>query len=313
MSFEPAAVLGALATALAVGFVVLAVFPPPRRLRPRLDPYTVVARSKLGAPVSVLSLAEAPAAEAGSAVGQVLGPMVSALGRRLSALVGARDDQTLQRLLAHAGAEGTTPAAFRRQQLTFTAAGALLGVGAASANGANALGAVLLGTCGFAGGLLVKRAELNRRIARRRERIRAELYSVCETLAVAARANPNLQSVVEEAATASRGEVGAELRRVLDAIRAGTGAEAAFRAQAEATVEPAAARLYRTLATAATSGGDIAEALLPQADDLRHERRELHRQRATRRRLAMVGGFMIELSPLALFVFAAFPSVALGR
>jgi len=39
----------------------------------------------------------------------------------------------------------------------------------------------------------------------------------------------------------------------------------------------------------------------------------LEQLRATRRRLAMVGGFMIELSPLALFVFAAFPSVALGR
>jgi tight adherence protein C len=306
------ALLGALATAVAVASVVLALFPPPRRLRARLDPYTVVSRAKLGAPVSVLSLAEAPVAEGGSAVAQILGPMIGSVGRRLATVAGTRDEATLARLLSHAGVD-TTPAAFRRQELGFTAAGALLGIGAAATNGANAVGALLLGSAGLTCGLLVKRAELNRRIVRRRERMRAELYTVCESLAVAARANPNLQSIVEEAASHSQGEVAGELRQVLDAIRAGTSAEAAFRAQAEATVEPAAARMYRTLATAATSGGDIAEALLPQADDLRHERRELYRQRATRRRLAMVGGFIVEMSPLALFVFAAFPSIALGR
>jgi tight adherence protein C len=313
MRFDPVAVVGALSLGLAAAFAMLALFPPPRRLRARLDPYTVVARSKLGAQVSVLSLAQAPAAEGGSAVAQILGPMVSSLGRRLAALAGTRDDESLARLLSQAGAETTTPASFRRQQLFLTGGGALLGIAAASANGANAFGAVVLGSCGLTCGLLVKRSELNRRIARRREQLRAELYSVCESLAIAARANPNLQSIVEEAAAQGRGEVAAELRRVLAAIRSGTSAEAAFRAQAEATVEPAAARLYRSLATAATSGGDIADALLPQADDLRHERRERYRRRATRRRLAMVGGFMVELAPLALFVFAAFPSVALGR
>lgn len=313
LGIDPAAVPGAICAGVAATALVLTASPPRRRLGPRVHDYSVVARSKLGSGPSALSLAEpAPPALPG-AVARVVGPMVTSIVRVLAALGAGRDDAELARQLVQAGAAGATPRQYRRQQVALAALGAIGGGVLGGLAGFGPKGIVVVSGFGLVWGLIWKRSELERRIARRRERMRAELFSVCQILAVYARVTPNLQTIAEEVTRRSRGEMAAELRRVLNRIEAGTQPETAFAELADLTAEPAAARLYRTMATAAASGGDIADALLAQSEDLRDARREDYKRRATRRRLAMVGGIVVQTVPLILFVVAAAPRLVFGR
>lgn len=87
----------------------------------------------------------------------------------------------------------------------------------------------------------------------------------------------------------------------------------AYERLAEATPEPLAARLYRLLGSATTSGGDVAHALLALSDDVRGERREEVARSAIRRRSAMLVPLLVLIAPtMLLFVAAALPHVIFG-
>jgi tight adherence protein C len=318
LALAPPALLGALCAAGATAALVVAVARPRRRLAPRVHDYTLVARSKLGSGPGVLSLTREPTPTAAGAVVRVLAPMVDEASRRLAKLLGIYDDELLALQLRRAGIRAMTPTRYRKQQLLIALGGAAGGISLGALCGASLGGsptpfAIVGGLCGFAAGATYRTGELGRRVKERQERMRGELFSLCQVLAIYARATPNLLSVTEAVVERSRGQLALEMDEVLRRVEGGLSPEAAFFEAARLTAEPAAGRLYRTMATAARAGGDIADALLAQSTDIRDAQREEIKQSAIKRRGAMLAPLLLLLAPtMLLFIVAAFPHILLG-
>lgn len=266
--------------------VVLSFWRPSRRLAPRLAPYTVSSRARLGdAHAEFEALLPPPPV---SPVARIAGPIVRSAVDKVSAWMGHRSEEATALALEHAGITDITPRQFRDQQFMYAA----FGVGAGVVMGA-LLGVrtgLLLAIVGVPWGFLRKRMELAQRTKVRRARMRAELWQVCPLLAVKAHASLNVQAVMAEFCTEARDdcEVANELRRVLRAIQGGTSGEVALRAAALRTAEPFAGRLYRTLADAIEKGGGLSVPLLEQSVDVRDHYRDDRIKVATGRTMAMV-------------------------
>lgn len=301
----------ALSGAITVGAFVYTISRPWRRLGPRLDIYTSATRARMGQPQArLLQLAPPPPTPTGMLAG-VFGPIVAAAARRLSSLIGHRDEAAVALALDRAGVHGVSPRSYAYRQLAKAGIGLVIGVAIGAPRGAQ--GAVVMGVCCCAGGALWQRSELDRRTKKRRERMRSELQTVCHLLAIYARRSRNLQPVVATICERGRGEVVNELRRVLDAISSGTPPEVAFAAAAEYTPEPAAAGLYRALSLAVTSGGELAETLLAQASQLRDRRRDDRKASAARRTfLVVASNSTLMVLPFLVLIGSGVPYMVLG-
>jgi len=310
---QPATLPWAICAGIAVGSLVYTAARPYRRLGPRLHAYTAVARSRLGSGTAeVVSLSRSGPAPLGGIVARVLGPILAAVAHQVAVVGGTRDEEQLRLQLYQAGITDVTPRDYQLQQLLYAALGAAGGVVVTPVVGAR-LG-ILMGIAGFMLGPTRKRAQLNRRIKLRQERMRGELLSMCQVLAVYSRAIPNPQQITEQVVGRSRGEVARELRGVLHVIEAGTQPEVAFAQAAELTPEPAAGRLYRAIATAVASGGDIAGSLLAQSEDVREAQRQSKIQQATRRKAVLVMSTVVLMGPpILVFIAAPFPRLILGH
>jgi Flp pilus assembly protein TadB len=215
--------------------------------------------------------------------------------------------------LRQAGFVDVTPDEYRTrmavQVLAFGAGGAAFGVVVFH----RPLAALGLGVCGVVFGASRLRGRLERGIADRRERIRLELYTVNQLLAMHVRTGAGPVQATQRIVDRGRGVVVDELRNVLAAMRNGVGEPDAFRRAAEATPEPAAARTYKLFAAGAERGVDLADGLRALSEDLRDSRREEIRQTATRRRAAMLVPTIAVLAPvMLLFIAAPLPSIVFG-
>jgi tight adherence protein C len=301
--------VASLLAGLAAAAVAALVVPPTRRAGPRIDPYARRARLLLGSVIdSSLPDPPAPAGDQG-----VLGPLVEGIAWWLSGRLDGGED-AIGRRCRHAGLRGVTPDQYRLRQLGSTAAGgaagAMIGLVAMPSGGV-----VLVGTAvGLVFGISRWRARLDRATARRRERMRAELYTVAHLLAIHVRAGVALLVAVEGVTRASSGPVAEELGDALDSIRDGTPARAAFERLAADTAEPAAARLYRLLATGDIGAGEaLADALRHAANDLRTQRREDLERLAVQRRFQMLVPIIFVMAPVVLLYIAApIPSLIFG-
>jgi Flp pilus assembly protein TadB len=302
---SPALLLLCLGAAMAGAGVVALVSPPTTRLGSRLRQYTVPAPGSGGSAVD--------AAAPGSAFDAVLAApwraCVKATGRRLE----RRSDDELRLALRRAGLRDTTPDDHRAR----VAAGALLGATAGAALGALALhaapAALGLALAGAVTGIARVRGRIDRLEAERRERIRLELVTVDQLLAMHLRTGAGPVQAVRRIVERGEGAVVEELSDVLDALRHGVSEPAAFRRAAELTPEPAAARTYRLFATGVERGVDLADGLRALSDDLRDTRREEIRKTAVRRRAAMLVPTIAVLAPvMLLFIAAPLPSIVFG-
>lgn len=259
---------------------------PPRRLGPRLAPYTVAARAAMGDAGAELE-ALLPPAPTGVA-SRMFGPILRAAIDKVNGWLGQRDEEATALALEHAGITDVTPSQFRDQQFLWAAYGVGLGVVAGAVSGART-GLLCIVTFGVYGAFR-KRIELTRRTNVRRRRMRAELWQLGPQLAVKAQATMNVQAVIRRMCAEARDdcEVANEMRRILQVMDAGTPGELAFRAAAVRTAEPFASRLYRTLADAIEKGGPLAQQLLDQADDVRHAYQSERVRSATGRTVAMI-------------------------
>ena len=157
------------------------------------------------------------------------------------------------------------------------------------------------------------RGRIDRAIAERTERIRLELYTVNQLLAMHVRTGAGPIQAIQRLVDRGHGAVVDELAAVLTAVRRGTAEPAAFRRAAELTPEPAAARTYKLFAAGAERGVDLAGGLRALSDDLRDSRREEIRQTATKRRAAMLVPTIAVLAPvMLLFIAAPLPSIVFG-
>lgn len=308
---NPQAVPAALCAALAVGLLVYTVSRPWRRLGPRVDAYTVAVRSRMDGPrAQLLALAPPPSTAAG-VLGGVFGPIVATLARRMSALLGHRDEAAVALALDRAGVRGVSPRTYAYQQLMYAAIGLAAGVAIGFVRGPRIGVVTAVGGCAV--GAMRKRSELDRLTRHRQERMRSELVAVCHLLAIRARATPNIQQVVSVVCERGHGEVVSELRRVLASVESGVSPEAALDAMADVTAEPAAAGLYRALSLAVRSGGDLADTLRAQAGDLRDRTRDERKLRAAKRtQLITASNASLMVMPLLVLIGAGIPYMVLG-
>ena len=307
-----AAVLTGLTTALAAALLV----PPTPRLAGRVRPYTLQSRIALGAAPDVLELGRLDSD--GGTLRRLFGPPLRAAASRIGRLLDTTSDQRLALALRQAGLLSEVPEPLRVQeyrvrQLGAGVAGAAVGVALPALLGASAGLVLLTGAAGMIVGVARPRARLDRALDDRRARMRIELYTVDQLLAMHVRVGGGVIQAVTRIVERGRGVVVEELSGALRAHASGLRAADAFARIAALTPEPHAARTYKLLATGAEWGADLGAALLALAEDVRDARREALRRAATRRRAAMLAPIIGLLAPvMLLFIAAPLPSLIFG-
>jgi len=289
------------------------LLPPTRRLEPRLRPYVQLARSRLGLSADLSAPALPGPAVSASTLGALFGPMLGAAARRLSALLDAGDDEALRLRLRQGGFAETSPDQYRMRQLAWTTGAASAGATLGLVVTHGAAGTLVLAGAGATFGATRWRGRVSSAIEARRRRMRIELYTAAHLLAMLIRTGHGPLQSVRLLVARGRGPVIEELGEALAWAAGGMGEVEAFERLAADTPEPAAARVYRLLASGIAAGGDLGTALLAMSDDLRAERREQLEREATRRRGAMLIPTIAIMAPVVLlFVAAPLPSLIFG-
>jgi Flp pilus assembly protein TadB len=294
------------------GIAGIIVRPTPR-LAPRLRPYTIVARAGLGRSADVMASARPSSAVTGGTIRSIFGPPVIALARRVGRVVESRSDEHLRLRLLHGGFFDMTVEEYRvralGQAVLFTAAGVLLGAILLRSPGFT----LLLGVCGFTVGATRWKARVDRAVVERTDRIRLELYTVNQLLAIHIRTGAGPVQATQRVVDRGAGVMVQELDAVLVWIRSGMPEPEAYRRGAEITPEPNAARTYNLFAAGTERGVDLGTALRSLSEDLRDARREELRRAATKRRAAMLIPTIAVLAPIMLlFIAAPLPTVIFG-
>lgn len=238
----------------------------------------------------------------------------TALGRRLD----SAGDEALAVRLRQAGAypelrEDERVAAFRLRQLRALLAGGVVGGTVGAALGMSTPGIVGLAVVGAVAILGRTRGRVERALESRRLRMRIEIYTIDQLLALRVRAGGGVIQAVGQVISRGRGEVVSELAEAVRLHRAGMSVAESFDRIADLTPEAACARTYRLLAIADERGVDLATGLLALAEDVRETRREAMKRAATKRRAAMLIPTIALLAPtLLLFVAAPLPYLLTG-
>jgi tight adherence protein C len=309
---EGRAVLAALGVGVAVGAAASVVVRPTPRLAARVRPYTVIARSKLGRSADVPAVAEGQAWLSGSTLRRLFGPPILALAGRLGRLMDARSDEGLRLQLRRAGF-ALTPEEYRVRQLGATALGTGAGAALGLVLGGSAALVLILAGLGCTVGATRWRGRLDRATALRRERLRIEIYTVNQLLAMHLKTGGGPIQATQRIVDRGSGVVVEELAEVLRLIAGGMPAAEAFSRAADLTAEPQAARTYALLAAGAERGADVASALLAFSEDIRDGRREDLKRAATRRRATMLVPIIALLAPVMLvLILAPIPTIVFG-
>ena len=308
----------------AVSGIAVAVFAsllvqPTRRLAARVRPYTVISRSSLGRAPDVRTRALSGSGVGVGAVGQLLSPIVGSLAQLLGRLVEASSEEAMSLKLRQAGffpslSEDERLQEYRIRQLGMTVGAGALGVLVGAAVGSGASVALLLGTLGLIVGGTRSRAGVDRAVQDRRDRMKIEIYTINQLLAMRIRAGGGVVQAVQQLVERASGAVAEELDEALRLHRSGLPASEAFGRIASITPEAHAARTYTLLAAADERGADLGDALLALSEDVREGRREAMRRKATKQRAAMLVPTIAILAPvMLLFVAAPLPSIIFGN
>jgi tight adherence protein C len=302
---------GASAALVCAGVAGLIIKPTPR-LAGRVRPYTIVARAGLGRSADVLGVAQPSTVTRGGTASRLFLPPLRVFAARVGRLVETRSDEHLRLKLRQAGFHDLTTEEYRIRALgqtaLFTAAGGAIGIAVRSP-----LLTLLLAVCGLAYGSTRWKGRIDRAIEDRRERIRLELYTVNQLLAIHLRTGAGPVQATQRIVDRGTGAMIEELDGVLTSVRSGVSEPDAFRRLAELTPEPSASRTYKLFAAGAERGVDLAGALRALSEDLRDARREDLRRVATKRRAAMLVPTIAILAPIMLlFIAAPLPSVIFG-
>ena len=240
--------------------------------------------------------------------------MRSTLLTRVSATIESRRDDDIALALRQAGIGELSPDDVRVRQVARVGVGAL-GGGMAVALTLHAPALVL--AAAVAGGIwggTRERSRVDRAIARRNARLRQELYTVNQLLAMHLRTGAGPIQAVQRVVARGRGVLVSELAEILTWIGAGMSEGDAYRRAAELSAERSAARTYHLLASGVERGGDLSGGLLALSTDLRDARREQLHKDAVRRRAAMLVPTIGILAPIMLlFIAAPLPSIVLGH
>jgi len=312
------AVLGALAGGVAIAALAAIVIRPTRRLAPRLRPYTLVSRTTLGRSPDVLAVARPSMVLGGSTLRRLFGPILLAIGERFGSFLDGSSEEAMRLKIRQSGlysdvAEVDQLAEYRLRQLGSAVLGALAGMAVGIILDR---GAVFMIVMIFLGGFILAsraRGSLDRAIEDRQQRMRIEIYTINQLLAMRVRVGGGVVQAVQQMVLRGNGAVIDDLREALRLIRNGLPASEAFDRIARNTPEPHCGRTYSLLAAAEERGADLGQALLALSEDVREARREAMKRTATKRRAAMLVPTIAILAPvLLLFVAAPLPDIVFG-
>ncbi|MCU1427268.1 MAG: Type secretion system protein TadC, associated with Flp pilus assembly [Actinomycetia bacterium] len=305
---NPLAVTAALGVATGCAGVAGIALPPTPRLAPRVRPYVLwlpgVHRDATSPPGDIRFT---------STIGRLFGPPALAAFRRIGGVLDRRTDERLERLLWQAGLPDVAPDDYRvRQAVRGVALGGLSGLVVALVLHVPLL-VVGSALAGFVFGATGLRRRVEAAIAVRAARLRQELYTVNQLLALHLRTGAGPMQAVQRVVERGSGATVDELEAILAWTRGGMAEGDAFRRAAELTPEPSAARTYRLFATGTERGADLAGALLAMSEDIRDARRDQLHKEAVRKRAAMLVPTIAILAPIMLlFIAAPLPSIVLG-
>jgi len=309
------AVIGAFSAGVFVTAGMWLVLQPYRRLAPRLRPYAAVSRSRLTRSFDVRGQAGAWSTE--TTVQRLFGPILDGFINWFSQLIGAGNDEELALRLRHGGLYPNLPPEAKVREYRLRSFGqSFLAMGAAGLFGFLAGGTrtmVLFGILGMFFGITITRSRLNSAISKRKERLRGELYTFNQLIAMRTRVGGGVIEAIRHATDRGNGVFVEELDEVLRLHATGMPITDALRRAALLSADAEAQRTYNVLATAQDRGADLGDALLDLSQDLRAQRRDEVKRQAARRRLALVIPIVIVLAPILLiFIGAPLPSIIFG-
>ncbi|WP_423462083.1 type II secretion system F family protein [Promicromonospora sp. MS192] len=246
-----------------------------------------------------------------SAVVRLLG--LHDVGARLERFGSPRHE--LRRRLDRVGSAETVDH-FRARQVVWTVTGLAAGLGLAlllaATRGAAVVPLVALVAVAGACGYVACDQALTVRVRRREERLLAELPTVAELLALAVAAGESPHAALERVASTARGELAAEIRRLVAEVRAGAAVSAALTALADRTGLPPLTRFAEGIVVALERGTPLAAVLRAQAGDVREAGRRALLEAGGRKEILMMVPVVFLCLPVTV-VFAVFPSLATLR
>lgn len=310
MTPAPGPVLGALLGA-AAGVGLWMIVWHVRARRPRLDDRL---RPYLRAPHRTSGLLRVPVARSPfPTVERLLAPVMHDAVRLVERLGSPTAD--LQRRLVRAGRSETVEQ-FRSQQVVAgtlgTAGGLALALALITGRGLPPMAGVLVVVVAGLTGLISVDQTLSRQVARREERLLAELPTVAELLALSVAAGEGALGALERVARTTSGELAGELRRTVADTHAGTSVTVALERLADRTGLVVLSRFSEAVAVAVERGTPLAEVLRAQAEDVREAGRRELMETGGRKEVAMMVPVVFLILPVTV-VFAIFPGLATLR
>ena len=165
---------------------------------------------------------------------------------------------------------------------------------------------LVLVTLGAAAGALGRDRRLGAQVARRKERMRAELPTVAELLALSVAAGEGTTAALDRVSRVGDGALVAELRRVLADTRSGTSLVSALQALADRVDLPELDRFVAALVVAVERGTPLSPVLQAQASDARESGRRALIEAGGRKEIAMMVPVVFLVLPVSV-LFALFP------
>lgn len=156
----------------------------------------------------------------------------------------------------------------------------------------------------FAAGVMLRENHLTSQVRNRERRMVAEFPTIAELLALAVAAGESPVAALDRVVRASRGELSAELARVLAQVRTGVPVSTAFDELADRSGVGSISRFAGAVAVAVERGTPLADVLHAQAADVRESgRRDLIETAARKEVLMMVPVVFLVLPVTVLFAF----------
>ncbi|MET1044546.1 MAG: type II secretion system F family protein [Microbacteriaceae bacterium] len=242
--------------------------------------------------------------------GLVLAPVVGPARRMLASVLGGAS--TIETRLRQAGSPLTVDG-YRSSQLVWLVSGAILGVTLAVAGsrlqpvGLPMAGAVVLVTAGL--GVLARDLVLKQAAARRVARIESELPTMLEFLTLSLSAGEGILDALRRVSRVSRGEIAAELARVVAEVNAGVPLADSLHALAWSLRVPAFSRVVEQLTGALERGTPLADVLRAQAQDSRDDAKRHLLEVAGKKEVAMLVPVVFLILPVTV-AFAIYPGIA---
>jgi len=166
----------------------------------------------------------------------------------------------------------------------------------------------LLVLCGLAFllGVLGRDWELSQALGKREERMLTEFPTIADLMALSVAAGEGPVAALERVVSSSRGELSAELGRVLGDVRTGTPIGLAMDRLAARSGVPIISRFAEGLAVALDRGTPLVDVLHAQAADVREAQRRTLIETGARKEVLMMVPVVFLILPITI-VFAFYP------